>query len=198
MKLMFLSSYDRADDNLVIRYAPSSIKLDYEILYRGPFSKTVSDKIQEIAKEYINEDIIDVGLENPLHVYFLNNVNRKTYENGYNKLKSVFLISISEAHEEDLKKLINDDEKLRNVVQKLVNKIVNHVIKRIRTVIRSYGYLDARSLENLSLNMVGISIEDKGEYLRMNVEDIMKMLNIYIVSIENIFLSRKYLGNLLK
>lgn len=98
-----------------------------------------------------------------------------------------------------MRKLINvNEEKLRNIIQKLASKIVNHVIKRIRTVVRSYGYLDTRSLEKLSLNMIGISIEDKGEYLRMNIEDVMKILNINIVPIEKIFLSKKYLENLLE
>jgi len=53
MKLMFLSSYNRADDDLVIRYAPSSVKLDYEILYRGPFSKTASDNIRKSLEKIL-------------------------------------------------------------------------------------------------------------------------------------------------
>jgi len=199
MKLMFLSSYNRADDDLVIRYAPSSVRLDYEILYRGPFSKTVSDKIQEFIGKNIEEDVIDVGFEHPLYVYFLNNVDKRTYRDGFSKLRSVFLISISETYEENLKKLINiNDNNLRIIIQKLANKITNHVIKRVRTVVRSYGYLDSRSLENLSLSIVGISAEDKGEYLRMNIEDVMKVLNTRIVPIEKVFLSKKYLESLLK
>ncbi len=200
MKLMFLSSYERIEKNLVIRYAPSPLKLDYKILYRGPFSKTVSDVIQSNVGENIEEDLVDVGLKYPLHIYLLDSVNERVYREGYERLRETFQNSLRDISEVLLRRSSTlCEQELEEVSHRVIFKLVKLTTCRIRTVVRAYGHLSSEKLEKLSLSTIGLSKDRKAEYLRLNVDDIANILGLQIVSLDKLLLSsEKYLQKLAK
>ncbi|NPA23553.1 MAG: hypothetical protein GXO23_04585 [Crenarchaeota archaeon] len=195
---MFLSCYERVEKDVVIRYAPSPLKLDYKILYRGPFSKTVSDVIQSSVGGDLDEDLVDVGLKYPLHIYLLDSVNERVYREGCEKLREVFQNALRDISEILLRRSsMLCEHELEEVSRRVILKLVKLTTHRVRTVVRVYGHLSSEKLEKLSLSIIGLSKDRKAEYLRLNVDDVAGILGLQMVSLDKLLLSsEKYLRKL--
>ncbi len=198
MKLMFLTVYQPIDEDLVLRHAPS--RLDFEILYRGPFSKTVSDVIQELVGRYLDEQFIEVGHEHPLHIYDLENINDEIRDEGKSELRKVFEDSLKGELVEHVLRTYSgiSSEQADNIVNKLLTRFVDLIDERARAVVMLYGDKEATRLERASLRLIGIKPDDKAKYLRMNVEDVMRAVGKQVISSEVIVTSGLYIRKVLQ
>ncbi len=131
MKLVFLLTYWPIDEDLVLRHAPG--KLDFEVLYRGSFPKTVSDVIQELVdNRYLNEQFIEISHEHPLHIYDLDNIGDKVHGEERRELRNVFEKPLKDKLVEHVLKARSgiSSEQVDHIVDKLLTRLVNTINER--------------------------------------------------------------------
>jgi len=198
MKLIFLTLYQPIDEDFILRHAPN--KLDFEILYRGPFSKTVSDVIQELVGKCIMEQFIEIGYEYPLHIYDLENVTEDTHNEGKRKIREILERLLRDELIEHVLKIYPGagSEKVDSIVNRLLIKITDLIDERARTVVILYGDKETSKLEKASLRLIGIKYDDKAKYLRMNVEDVMQKIGKRLISSDIIVASELYIKKIMQ